>query len=299
MKKSSSFHFLNLLCNSDTLHFLLAYGYCEPRWACHTGLIFSLEYEKKFAAGERSLSTCQRRTFPWYDGCCFLLSIWIFNLSLYDGLGTKGWGLFWGAAEQGVSRIFGFKYFFPWWLLSSQATGQHGEQGSTAWLLSPAWTAEQPKRPLKGESPHCPQAAQMPETSLLLRSWTQLGHPHSTGLKLHWVSMGIKTTGLGPRTSSESSSESKAILPGISSRICLDALWVISLALPAGIRTVARGKLILWCPCKWIKKSFQIQLRKVFQAPVNSRLSMLDDYGSRSFSWKYLENKHAESHKIG
>lgn len=48
MKKSSSFHFLNLrLLSSDTLHFPLSNWYCKPRWVCHTGLIFFLEKKKK------------------------------------------------------------------------------------------------------------------------------------------------------------------------------------------------------------------------------------------------------------
>lgn len=155
---------------------------------------------KEFPTGDTLLSTCQRWTFPWYNGGCFLLSIWIFNLSLYDGLGTKGWGLFCSAAEEEMSKIFGFKYFFSSWLLSSPATGQREEQWSPTWLLSPLWTAEQPKLQLKGERLQCPQAAQMPESSLLLRFWTRLGHPHSA---LYWVSMGnesslgIKKLGFG------------------------------------------------------------------------------------------------------
>lgn len=141
----------------------------------------------------------------------------------------------------------------------------------------------------------------MPETSLLPKVLNSAGtssHYKLEASLCQWklsLSGGRKSFCLGPWTSSESSSLGfqQPVLPWISSGIYLDTLWVISLALPAGVRTVARGKLILWCPCKWIKKSFQIQLRKVFQVPVNSDLSMLNDSGSKYFPWQYLENKHS------
>lgn len=195
MKKSSSFHFLNnLLRNNDTPHFPLDYWCCEPRWVCHTALIFYLEYEKKIHCWRYVVINLPKRDFFtvwWLLLSSVNLNFW--RLSLWWSGHQRIEIIFGVLQEWEVSRTFGFKYFFPW-LLSSQAIGQHGEQGRPSGLLSPLWTVEQPKQPLKGESPRCLQVAQMPENSLLLRSWAQLGHPHNTGSKLHWVSMGSESS---------------------------------------------------------------------------------------------------------
>lgn len=75
---------------------------------------------------------------------------------------------------------------------SSQGSMRSNED--PAWLLSPLWTTAQSKCLFKCKSPHSPQADQMPETSLFLRSRTHLGHPYSTGLKFHWLSMGRESS---------------------------------------------------------------------------------------------------------
>lgn len=136
----------------------------------------------------------------------FLTSLFMMDWTLKEG---DYFGVLQSKSFQGY-LVLNISFLDDSWVPRPQGSMRSKEAPTR--LLSPLWTAEQHKRPLKGESPHCPQAAQMPKTSLIRRSWTQLGHPPAqsrsfTGcwweVSLLW---GIKNLGLGPWLSSESSS---------------------------------------------------------------------------------------------